>query len=421
MDAPATPSAAAPARPAPVSAERRLVVVDALRGLALCGILLVNIQVFSGPARLYQTVGEGGWTGADAVAFFLVTALVEGKFISSFAFLFGLGIALQTTRAERRGGASGGFLARRLAVLAGFGALHAVLLWSGDVLLLYALLGVALVLLRHRSPRALLAWAAGLYGAAVALLALALGLTLLGDALGAAELDAGAGLRELADGAVRAYRSGDYGAMTAQRLRELALTYAGLPFVGPWTLATMVLGMAAGRARLAERLDSPLVRRVARAGLAVGLPLSVLAAAGIAADPSGTDLAGFGGEALLLTAAPVLALGYLASGARLLSRSAEAPATRRLAAMGRMALTNYLLQTVLCTAVFSGLRWYGRVSLVTALGVAAAVLAAELAWSPWYLARHAQGPMEWLWRRLSYGSGRRPSRVRSDPQSLLTR
>lgn len=367
----------------PVARGERVVALDALRGLAVLGILLVNVQYFQGPQRFLETADGLPWTGPDRVAAYLVTALVEGKFIAAFAFLFGLGIALQSARAEARGQPAGRLLVRRLAVLAVFGAAHSFLLWYGDVLLTYAALGLVLVAARRAAPRALLAFSAGLYG---------LGAFVLLVSAAAPETDGGAAFAELAEQGVRAYRSGSYGRMLAQRLRELGVYWAGFPFNGPWTLAPMLAGLAAGRAGLPGRLDRevPLLRRVAVVGVGVGLPLSLLAAA---ADSS-----------LALALAPPLSLGYLALGALLFCRYARAAVTRNLAPIGRMALTNYLLQTVLATAVYYGLGRYGRGTLIAALGLTVAIWTVNLVLSRLWLARFPSGPVETLWRRLTYGS-----------------
>jgi uncharacterized protein len=357
----------------PTARGERVAALDALRGAAVLGILLVNVQYFQGPQRF---LGDGlePWTGADRTAAYLITALVEGKFITGFAFLFGVGIALQSARAEARGQPAGRLMARRLAVLALFGAVHSLLLWYGDVLLTYALLGFVLVAARRAAPRTLLRWAAGLYGVGAALL------------LVTAALPAeGTGLPALAEQGVRAYQSGSYADMFGQRLRELGVYWLSFPFNGPWILAPMLAGLAAGRAGLHARLAeaAALLRRVAALGVGVGVPVSLLAAA---FSPSAA-----------LAFAPLVSLGYLALGALLLPRA------RSLALVGRMALTNYLLQTVLATAVYYGLGLYGRGTLVAALGLTVAIWAVNLLVSRLWLARFDSGPVETLWRRWTYG------------------
>ncbi|MPZ87071.1 MAG: DUF418 domain-containing protein [Nitriliruptorales bacterium] len=415
----------------PVRGGERVVALDALRGLAIVGILLVNIQFFAGPEPYLQIAGEEVRQGADRIAYALTAVLVQGKFIGMFAFLFGLGIAIQVARAERRGHSStltpfssadsvadwsvrkrgSQMLVRRLAVLAVFGALHAVLIWSGDVLFSYALLGFVLLLFRERTVRTLLVWAVALIGIPALLILFAAGLTALaGLAPGGQEalaesrapvLDSG---RALADATQQAYGAGGYRDMVGARLQELTFTYASFPLNGAWILGMMLLGMATGRAGIAGDLagHAGTVRRVTLLGMLVGLPLNVALAAALLTDPAGLTPAGLAGQALLFAAPPILTLGYLGAGAQVFARAARASLTRRLAAVGRMALTNYLLQSVIATGVFYGLRLYGRTSLVAALGLCLAIAALHLLWSPLWLSRFQYGPMEWLWRRLTY-------------------
>ncbi len=393
---------AAPLRPA--GRRERLVAIDAMRGVALLGILLINVQYFQGPEPWLEGPAAA-WRGLDRVLFLLAGWLVEGKFVSMFAFLFGVGMALQLRRAADGGAAPVRLLVRRLLVLGGFGLLHATLVWYGDILATYAVTGLLLLLFRKRSVAALRAWGAGLLGTACGVLVLFAVVTLAANGLDTAAAPPAPGANALAESGVAAYTSGDYGQMLRQRLRELAVAAASFPFNLPWILGLMLLGLATGRSGLLADLEghAPLLRRLTAAGLGIGLPVALLAALGQTADPGQTTGAGFAGQTLLLAGAPVLAMGYLALGALVFDRTADAPLTRRLAATGRMAFTNYLLQSVLGTAVYYGFGLYGRGSLSAAFAFWAVLSALQLLWSPWWLARHEHGPMEWLWRRLTYG------------------
>lgn len=396
----------------PLRGGGRVVALDALRGVAILGILLVNIQFFAGPEPYLQLAGEEVWQGADRVVYALTAVLAQGKFISMFSFMFGLGIAIQAARAERRGQPPTRLLARRLAVLAVIGAIHAVLIWSGDILVSYALIGFVLLLFRRRSAKALILWAGGLIGVPALLILAGAGFTALaGPAPGGQEALAGsqapvlASARELADAAQQAYGAGGYRDMVTVRLRELAFRYDAFPVNGAWILGLMLFGMATGRAGIAEDLagHAGTVRRVTLLGLLVGVPLNLVLAAALLTDPAALTPAGLAGQSLLLLAPPILALGYLGLGAQVFTRAARSGLTRRFAAAGRMALTNYLLQSILATGVFYGLRLYGRTSLVAALGLCAVICGLQLLWSPLWLDRFPYGPMEWLWRRLTYG------------------
>src|SRR6185436_4564126 len=142
----------------PISLSERIEILDVLRGLAVCGILIGNLQWFSGygmmPASLARQTPM-----ADQVTHWLVWFFVEGKFYSIFSFLFGFGFALQIARGEERGDEHASLFKRRLLWLLIIGLLHAYLLWAGDILSIYALTGFLLILFRRKSNRSLLKWA----------------------------------------------------------------------------------------------------------------------------------------------------------------------------------------------------------------------------------------------------------------------
>src|SRR5688572_11682497 len=148
-------------RISPISLPERIEILDVLRGLAICVILIGNMQWFSGygfmPAALAAEAPL-----ADRITHFLVHFFIEGKFYSIFSFLFGFGFALQMARAEERGDRSASLFKRRLFWLLVIGLLHAYLLWAGDVLSIYALVGFVLLLFRRKTDGALLKWACAL-------------------------------------------------------------------------------------------------------------------------------------------------------------------------------------------------------------------------------------------------------------------
>src|SRR5918912_3481677 len=142
----------------PISLSERIKILDVLRGLAVCGILVGNMQWFSGYGMMPPTLASQSPLG-DQVTHFLVHFFVEGKFYSIFPFLFGFGFALQIARAEERGDREASLFKRRLFWLLVIGLLHAYLLWAGDILSIYALMGFLLILFRKKSDGALLKWA----------------------------------------------------------------------------------------------------------------------------------------------------------------------------------------------------------------------------------------------------------------------
>lgn len=391
------------------SAGERIGTLDALRGFAIIGILLVNIRLFRGPvepAAAAAVVPE-----LERYLSAAITVLAEGKFISALGFLFGVGFAIQTAGAERRGESPRWLLVRRLTGLLLFGAAHAVFIWSGDILLTYAILGFAVLPLLRLSPRALLVWAAGIFLAGPGLLALAgIGLFSLLSSVAPGLAGQVAGLAfpgDLSEPALAAYGSGGYGEMTVQRLRELASFYLadGFAVTAPKVVAVLLLGLAAVRAGWVRdpRSHGRGILGVTVAGLAVGLPLNFYHGL---TDASFDGAAGsalvWPEQAALYLGAPALSLGYLGLAALLFGRFPASFLTRRLSEVGRTALTNYLLQSVVMTAIFYGLRVYGEVGLPAALGLCLIAYAVNFAFSYLWLSRFSNGPTEWLWRRLTY-------------------
>ena len=402
----------------PVGDAERIEVVDVLRGFALCGILFVNIMWFKAPGSLGAFSFEG--PSLDRLVAAGVLALAQGKFFTLFSFLFGWGFATQLLRAEERGGGVGfprRFL-RRSAVLGLIGVVHIALLSEGDILLLYAVVGLLLLPLRHSRPEILLRWVKWLLVVPAAVWLLFFGALALGRAFpdGAEEIavsdrETEEAFRTEARTTTAAYLEPAFARTAATRV-QIYRRNAWLQLVlAPTVLAMFVLGLAAGRRDLGQHAvdHRALLRRVRTWGLVIGLPLAALLAAGISLLPTLSAL-----MCLALNGAvagPLLAMAYAAGIALLWQRPGWQRWLRRLAAMGRMALTNYLLQSVIATLLFYG---YGlglarRVSPSLALLIAAAILAGQILISGWWMRRYRFGPAEWLWRTLTYGA-RQPLR-----------
>ena len=352
----------------------------------------------------------------DTTVDFAIEALVHGKFYSLFSLLFGTGFYVFLSRAVVKGVAARPLFRRRLWLLFGIGLLHATLLWAGDILTIYALLGFALVPFYGRSSRTLLAWAAGLLALPVVVYAL-MWTAGMADPLASPPTDPGpggaaAGPPEGFDpiGFMIAGFRGGYLDVLQANLVQLAgrwvelFTTVRLPKV----LGLFVLGLWIGQRGVARDLDAHagVLRRVAAWGLGLGLPLNV-AGAWLVADAvpylPGSAL-GMLEVVVGAVGVPLLALGY-AAGIALLMRSASASRLlMAFAPVGRMALTNYLLQTVACMFVFYGigLGLYGEVGTAAAAGIALLLFALQVPLSRWWLSRYRFGPAEWAWRRMTY-------------------
>lgn len=398
----------------PLGADERWVALDVVRGLAIFGILLVNMAGFSTPPQVAE-LSTPYWTAPlDRAAQWLIHALAQTKFYSLFSFLFGLGMVVQVERIEARGGRFVPLYVRRLIVLLGFGLIHALLFWSGDVLTIYAVLGFVLLTVRHWPERVILP---------LALLLHLLPLVYYTPVVVQTELsrrdpeynatitewlaERDADLLQEAQGVVAVYRHGSVADMYRQRRHELAMNFVDtLVYFVPHVLALFLLGLYVGRRRV---LHDPGAHPVLWRGLAaVGVPIGVLCGAveaTLAQDAeyiaSWTTLAAY---ALRVVGTPLLAAGYTAVSVRLLSRERWARRLAPLAAVGRMALTNYLFQTLVCTTLcYSyGLRWYGRITPAGGLALAVVIFALQVPLSVLWLRHFRFGPLEWLWRSATY-------------------
>ncbi|MEW1647177.1 DUF418 domain-containing protein [Streptomyces sp. NPDC091219] len=372
--------------------------VDVLRGFALFGILLVNAQLMAGP---YTALGGGpDASGADRAAAWAVTATTT--LYQLFSFLFGYSFVLQERSGQPGGGSAGRHL-RRTAGLFGLGALHAVLLYSGDILMTYAVLGLVLYGLRGLGPRAALRIAVCLVaGLAVLLLGYGLLTVALTQPVTPARYAA-----EVAP-SVTAYRGG-FLSVVGARLGELPATMGANVLYAPDMLAAFLAGLAAARTGLVERRgrDRTWLKRVVVRWLPVGLAGGVVTAC--CADGPLDSRWFLVGHAVSLLTAPALTASY-ACGLLLLLGRVRPAAARVLAASGRMALTQYLSQSLVLALVFTGygLGLYDRVGTAAVLAGCLLLYGGQLALGVWLMGRVRYGPAELVLRTVTLG--RRPGR-----------
>ncbi len=389
----------------PVAADERLLTLDVLRGIALLGVVVANAWYwFSG---LFVRMSELGprlkTLTPDGVTYQLVNLLVNGKAIAVFSFLFGMGLAIQAARAERRGTGIAPLYLRRMAVLLAIGVTHGVLIWFGDILMAYALLGLLLLLCRKWSDRALLGSAALLL--VVLPIALAAWSVMQSGAPAGPATDAAKVAAENA-ATLDALRSLDPARIVPVNVGQYRQTYFGefWRHVYPPIFGLFLLGLWAGRRRVFENVPAhtAALRRVAAWGIGVGMTAGLAFLAFrvglLKINPAHPWFRPVFTVFRVLATEP-LAAGYVAATVLLLER----PAWRARLAAFRMALTNYLAQSVVCIAVFYGGGLISRVGLAPAVGIAVAIFILQMAWSAWWLARFHFGPAEWVWRSLTYG------------------
>lgn len=400
---------------APVQQSERIQIVDILRGFALFGILLVNMPLFNRPFQTILFPADPSAPWFDRAAEWLIHFLGEGKFYSMFSLLFGLGLTLLMGRVEGRGARFVPLYLRRLLVLLGIGLIHAFLIWVGDILIMYALLGFPLILFRKARPRTLLIWAVILIAIPLLFTVGSTALVALGRSVpeAAGQIDQAFAQTEagyMADlaRAYRVYAGGTFAEIIGQRLHD----YSTIGLVSFWALgfnvlALFLIGVYFGKRQIFQDVAAhrPLFRKLLIWGLLIGLPANALYATLIMQFPrfeptwelaAATVAQGIG--------APLLSLAYLSALALLSTRPAWGRRLSVLAPVGQMALTNYLLQSIICTLLFYsyGLGLFGKVGHAAGIALTIVIYLLQIPFSNWWMRRFQYGPAEWLWRSLTY-------------------
>ncbi|WP_247729862.1 DUF418 domain-containing protein [Halovivax limisalsi] len=385
----------------PTPPSERIVGLDALRGFALLGILVINIRVFSMPESVLANPNVyGDFGGANYWVWFVGHVFVQGTFISLFTILFGGGVVLFTGREERGGQSTLDLHYWRTGWLLVFGLLHAYLVWYGDILVAYALCGFVVVLFRDLPARVL---------AIVGVLVLAIPSVTETMAALTADPSVVAATWDPAQSAIEAQIAAYQGGWVDQLSHRVPSAFGRqtsgfLAYTGWRVGGLMLVGMALYKWGALTNDRSP--GWYARLGLAGGVTGLATILAGVWYIESldwGIEGALFFRQfnywGSIALAGAYIGLVMLFSGWR-----PDGVVTRSLAAVGRMAFTNYILQSVIATTIFygHGLGLFGRVSRVEAFGVVLAIWAIQIPLSVLWLRFFRYGPLEWLWRTLTY-------------------
>lgn len=398
----------------PVRPTQRNFTIDMLRGFALFGILLVNMEFFNQSALNLVADLNPPTSTLDQIGRWLIAFFAEGKFYTMFSFLFGLGMIIQSDRAQERHARFGRFWLRRMVVLLGFGIVHVYLFWPGDILMLYSVLGVALLLWRKRRPRTVLIWVVVFLVLPLLINGALWGLVELGKTATGAEAMEAIFAQQMADYAVQAqeanriYATGSFLEVTGQRVRDMNFMYFTWPFIGFNVLAAMLLGVYVGKRGIFNDIPAhlPFIRKVWLWGLVIGVVGNGMyvyfGEQGSRTIPSLANLLSLIGQGF---GAPAMTLFYIASLTLLAERDTWRRRLAVLPPVGRMALTNYLAQSLICSTIFYGYGFglYGSVGVVGGIALTVVIYLLIVLWSGWWLRRFRFGPMEWLWRSLTYG------------------
>jgi uncharacterized protein len=418
--------------PSPVALAERIRSLDVLRGIAVLGILLINVWAY---ALVFPASVSPAYAGCnsplDRAVVFVTWLVAYTKFLPIFSMLFGAGIVLFSERIEARGLKPRNLFYRRQLWLLLFGLVHAYLLWAGDILVPYAACGMVLFLFRRKTARTLIVLGVvstlvpvGLMQAGAGYMAQA---QIDGEAAEAA-LQAGEILNDEQQQALDAWREqrgtwmptaeeleeleavmrSGYGEILTHTVPEVVMMHVALyPAFAGWMIGGMMLiGMALFKTGvLSGGKSTGFYVRMLSIGYGVGLPLVVV---GFLITNSHAD------DILVQmrtsfpmnnVSGPAVALGHIALIMLAVKNGWLGRLEPRFAAAGRMAFTNYISQTLICITIFYGFGFglFGSMNRLELLVLAVAIWILQLWWSPFWLRRFRFGPLEWLWRSLTYG------------------
>jgi len=392
----------------PVPQTERITAIDALRGVALLGILILNIQFFAMPGAAYfNPTAYGDLGGANWWIWYLGHVLADQKFMTIFSMLFGAGIVLMTSAHERRGQGSAAIHYRRMGWLILFGLLHAHLLWAGDILYFYGMCGLVAWFFRRWRPF-------GLLIVGVLVISVASGIAAL-EAWSVQFWDEAAkqGMNEnfnpspaAAQVEIDAYQ----GSWTSQMFVRVpgALFFETIVFAtwGAWRAGgLMLVGMALFKwGTFCAAHPRAVYVSMFAVGSAVGIPLAIYGVHRNATEDWDGIYLFFTGSQFNFWGSLFTSMAWVGAVMLLWQSGFGRTLLKPFTAVGQMALTNYLMQTVICTTIFygHGFGQFGEFDRLQQLMVVLAVWAAELIWSPLWLSRFRFGPFEWLWRSLTY-------------------
>lgn len=383
----------------------RIISLDIIRGFALFGIFLVNMPLFQTPqlvADIY--VYSFPLTPTDEFIRLVLDVFVEAKFFTIFSFLFGIGFYIFMRRAEIKGAKFYNLFFRRLMTLALFGILHLVFLWYGDILLIYAVSGFFLIFFYRKKQKTILLWLLAFTLVLVGLLSLSfLGSTeTLEREINTLQVEGEPKIEE----AIHNYHHNDYlGWVSYRFVNEVIPVIKNIPFSIPTTLFVFLMGLYAAKRGVFSDFATHrrFVKQVWWISLLFSIPLSVLIII------LHLGLLDFGIlteqmiQVFLTISGLSLSLFYISTILFLLQNEKVKIYLHPLSYVGRMALTNYIIQTLIGVGLFTGFGMFGEVNLSLGVLVCFIVFPFQVLFSYLWLRYYRFGPLEWVWRSVTYG------------------
>jgi uncharacterized protein len=396
-------------RTAPISANERIVWLDITRGFALLGILIINIIGFAWPMLYAEMLKlKMADTTFEALVENMIQWIVQGKFYTLFSLLFGIGFVIFIDRALAKGANANRLFTRRLLMLLGLGLIHGLFLWWGDILLTYAICGFLLILFVRVAAKTLLIWAGSLFFVFILINA---SFALLGFVIDTYSESFVYDLRQTVIDAgytnfnqsFTHYADGTLIDIMIQRIVDWSQMISNL-FVAPFMiLPIFLLGMYAYRSGMLQRMqsDSSYLIRVTLISFVIGSLFTVIKEFAASMMVAGwVDL-----FAVISSSAAIFAdLGLAVFYASVLLYLSRFRLVAGLKWTGRMALTNYLMQSLICCILFYnvGFGLYGKLGPLALLLVSIGIFIFQVIFSYLWLRKFAYGPLEWLWRKWTY-------------------
>lgn len=379
-------------RAQPVSEKKRLYWIDAARGFAVFGIFIVNIGAFSAPYFRYGGEDIYWQSSVDQVTLAIIDIFFQASFYTLFSILFGFGIQLMNESFARKSLQPHIYLLRRLGALIGFGMIHAFVIWHGDILLSYGVIGLLLLLFLKRTDQTWIAWIVILFGGSTVFFTFLL--YLVRDYLNIPNTNA-------IESALERYQSSNLFVIWEQNYTDWLANNGvfGFLILAITLLPLFLIGMYIARKRWLHEPHrfQPFLQKLWLLLLIVFI--SFKAGPYLFGNPAwfGIVQDNIGGAAS--------ALFYIVSIALVAQQAIGQKLLAPLVAVGRMAFTNYILQSVISFILFygAGFGWYGTIRPLEGVLIAVVLFIVQVALSNWWLRRYLYGPLEWVWRSFTYG------------------
>lgn len=375
----------------PLHKSERMMWIDAARGFAILGIFVVNIGAFSAPYFLYGGEKDVWPLPIDQTTQMLIDMFFQASFYTLFSVLFGFGLQILKERLIVKEIAVMPFLIRRLTILIMFGMIHAFLIWHGDILLSYGIIGLIFMVFIYRSDQTILLWGSFMLGISVFLYTLML--------YNIRALLGSASMSEI-NRAERSYASDDLFAIFGQNLNDWLYSNSVFSYMllGTTLLPLFLFGVYLARKRWLHNPQAH--RQKLLAGWIISLIVFIVLKMGphLYGNPVWFSYVqdNVGGTAsAIFYLFSITLLGQSMLGKKML---------KPFSYIGRMSLSNYILQSLFCFVLFYGVGFglYGSVRPVQAMGIVVLFYVIQVFASKWWLAKFRYGPLEWVWRSLTY-------------------